>query len=417
MKLNDAKQIVHEICEAGLVPLLWGERGIGKTALVHALADEVGRELRPLYLATQEPGDLIGLPTRDGDRTTWALPDWWPKEGERVIIFLDEINRAPRYTLSAILPLLTERRLHGHPLPPDTWIVAAANPPNGVYHVTDFDSALVNRFVHLIITPDWDGWFQWLSETDPESAAGVGLRLRAWQLSPAFRDTVGKDEFSNSSTVVAALNRWNVAPTISPRSLAWAARLFVRLHGKVDTRLLEEVLVGVLGEKANAVLFDLNSANLAASWFSNVQQEAEPFGNRPDKITQTAIKRLSRLLDSVPANLLATELVGFVARQAIAATPVEMQVAALALFHYAQRHSTMQFKYLEPLLDHITDRVLNNDIDAATERYLAPAKSLFGKDYYEKIRKWIVRGLGYRLKDRNQGQSQNQNQDQVKCTR
>ncbi|HOY27020.1 MAG TPA: MoxR family ATPase, partial [Mesotoga sp.] len=147
MKAQDVKYLSRKIMEAGEIPLLWGHFGVGKTDLAREIAEETGRKLVILVISQMEPGDLIGMPSRDGERTLFLRPDWWPTDGN-VILMIDEVNRAHRSIRNAIMQLLIDKRIHNHFLPEDSWIIAAANPPDEEYDQVELitDPAFMSRF-------------------------------------------------------------------------------------------------------------------------------------------------------------------------------------------------------------------------------------------------------------------------------
>lgn len=151
------------VCGAGEVPILVGNAGVGKTQMVHQLAEKTGRKVTSLIISQMEPEDLMGMPAKDMDKkvTVWLRPDWWPTDSNR-ILFLDEIARAKSDVKNAILQLLTDRRLGEHILPDDTWIIAAMNPSNDNFDQEEvFDSAFIDRFVWISTRVDSDQWIDW----------------------------------------------------------------------------------------------------------------------------------------------------------------------------------------------------------------------------------------------------------------
>jgi len=162
MKPSDVKFLSKKIMQSDEVPLLWGHFGVGKTDIAKQIAEETGRELIILVISQMEPGDLIGMPSRDENKTTFLKPDWWP-ENENSIILIDEINRAHRSIRNAIMQLLIDRRIHNHVLPEDCWIMAAANPPDEEYDQVELitDPAFMSRFFHLDISPNDKDWIDW----------------------------------------------------------------------------------------------------------------------------------------------------------------------------------------------------------------------------------------------------------------
>lgn len=162
MTVSEAKFVSRKIMEAGEIPLLVGHFGVGKTDIAREIASETGRSLIILVLSQMEPGDLIGLPARDGGKTKFLPPDWWPESSE-VIILLDEINRAHRSIRNAIMQLLIDRRIHNHVLPSGVWILASMNPPDENYDQVELitDPAFLSRFFVLEVHPDAREWTEW----------------------------------------------------------------------------------------------------------------------------------------------------------------------------------------------------------------------------------------------------------------
>lgn len=164
MTVNEAKYLSQKIMKAGEIPLLIGHFGVGKTDIAREIASQTGRKLIILVLSQMEPGDLIGLPARDENKTKFLAPDWWPEDGN-VIILLDEINRAHRSIRNAIMQLLVDKRIHNHILPEDTWIMASMNPPDENYDQVELitDPAFLSRFFILEIHPEPNEWIKWAS--------------------------------------------------------------------------------------------------------------------------------------------------------------------------------------------------------------------------------------------------------------
>ena len=83
----------------------------------------------------------------------------------RSILLLDEFNRALPDVLNGTLQLILDHRLHSHELPivdgKETLIIAAVNPSDGSYTVTEFDPALQDRFVDCPAEVDFKAWRDW----------------------------------------------------------------------------------------------------------------------------------------------------------------------------------------------------------------------------------------------------------------
>jgi alkaline phosphatase D len=163
MRVSEAKELIKSVASKNVhVPiLLVGSMGIGKSWIVKQVAQELGVNLIDLRLAQQEPGDLIGIPRERDGKTVWAKPDWWPEEGTKGILFLDELNRGPVDVRQAVFQLVNEWRMHTHKLPDGWYIVAAINPDNVGYQVETLDPAMLRRFCVLKVSHDVETWLTW----------------------------------------------------------------------------------------------------------------------------------------------------------------------------------------------------------------------------------------------------------------
>lgn len=158
--------------------MLWGPTGIGKTTGVYEYGEKIGAKVVVLHLASQEPGDLVGLPFRDPENNTTVhlRPEWLPKEDDpgKYIFFLDEFNRAPKFVLACMFPFILEGRLHTHFVPKDSWIIVAGNPNDDDYDVTELhDRALISRLCHIKLAPDPQEWLDRYTEGVHEAVVKV----------------------------------------------------------------------------------------------------------------------------------------------------------------------------------------------------------------------------------------------------
>lgn len=133
------------------IPLFSGDPGIGKSETVQAWAKEQkasdgGKygfiDMRPAYV---EAPDFIGLVSIRSGRTMYNLPEFWPTEGEGIIL-LEEVNRANPSVMNALMQLLTDFKVMNYEVP-EGWIIAAViNPESADCDVQSMDSAFRNRF-------------------------------------------------------------------------------------------------------------------------------------------------------------------------------------------------------------------------------------------------------------------------------
>lgn len=146
--------------------MLVGSHGVGKSEILTAYYQAHGLRVIPLFLGQMaDPGDLIGLPvlTHDDDgqsATSYAPPFWFPKDGNPIVLFLDELNRARPEILQTVMDLALNRRLAGHQLPAGSRIISAIN-EGDEYQLTHLDPALVSRFNIYQFCPTPQEWLLW----------------------------------------------------------------------------------------------------------------------------------------------------------------------------------------------------------------------------------------------------------------
>ncbi|UGQ60193.1 MoxR family ATPase [Rhodococcus pyridinivorans] len=172
---DDRLEALMVAVTADLPVLLWGEPGIGKTAVLSQLAEAVDLPLTTVIASVHEPSDFSGLPVLGDDPATrgvpMAPPDWAVRlvQAGRGLLFLDELSTAPPAVQAALLRLVLERRIGALQLPPGVRIVAAANPPSSAADGWDLSPPLANRFVHLHWTYDHDVGVRGLGGTWPRA--------------------------------------------------------------------------------------------------------------------------------------------------------------------------------------------------------------------------------------------------------
>ena len=117
--------------QAGTPILAWGPPGVGKTAVITALAESLALPLEVVLASIREPADFSGLPVIREDGVKMEAPAWarrLAREGKG-ILFLDEISTAPPAVQAALLRVVLDRVVGDLELPPGVAVVAAANPP------------------------------------------------------------------------------------------------------------------------------------------------------------------------------------------------------------------------------------------------------------------------------------------------
>ena len=112
-------------------------------------------------------GDLIGLPSTDGNVTSFNPPDWFKTACDHpVVLFLDEVDRATIEVRQGIFELTDSRKLNGHVLHKDTLIFAAVNggEHGDQYQVGEMDPAELDRWTVFDVEPSVEDWLAYAKD-------------------------------------------------------------------------------------------------------------------------------------------------------------------------------------------------------------------------------------------------------------
>jgi len=160
-------KLAPAVTAAKLPVLLRGRHGIGKSQVVYQLAVSLGLPVIERRASQMTEGDLVGLPSIDGNRTTFNPPDWFKQACEQpAVLFLDEVDRATLEVRQGIFELTDSRKLNGHYLHPDTVVFAAINggEHGESYQVNEMDPAELDRWSVWDIEPTVEDWLSWGKE-------------------------------------------------------------------------------------------------------------------------------------------------------------------------------------------------------------------------------------------------------------
>ena len=343
-----------------MVPTLYGLSGSGKTSGLKKYVRAYGARMFHINCANLSSGEVAGLPytaeysvsddgsiftldmnsaglsTTPGDGQIvraalfmWlAQPiEWAVKDPDSlVILFLDELNRAPRSVLNEMMTFVSEREINGRPLPVNMRLVAACNPGLDTA-VNELSAAQKARLVHLpfgavpvdsgyrslagfptlepteYIDQNADGSEKTEADIDELFHRLIDIRHEFLQRNPVYLNDLGpqvddydsygisldSDEAAKSQLEgegsYGTQRGWHEALRLMAARLLHMPRWTVdnnkhsiedRTPGTYDKELIELVLGGYIGEKAardfmtELDLLDLPSAD---AWLN------DPYGN------------------------------------------------------------------------------------------------------------------------------------------
>ncbi len=220
ISINEAKRLVKRSLLANIVcdkpnlaitPLVSGKHGIGKSAMIKSIAQDLGGVCITVEGGTLKEGEITGLPyqykdedgttkfrflphyaveriqneekrlfelsgrsvdessTLIGDENRYAMNNLSADERVEaiksgkihpVLIFIDEINRTENTVYKELMNILLTRSVNGYQFPWWVLFVGAMNPStqNSVYATNEMDPAQLDRFIKIKVgdsTPEW----------------------------------------------------------------------------------------------------------------------------------------------------------------------------------------------------------------------------------------------------------------------
>ncbi|AYA64283.1 AAA family ATPase [Alteromonas sp. RKMC-009] len=208
-----AKQFIETSIQAGLVPMLHGSPGIGKSDVVKQIAEEYNLQLIDVRLSQCDPTDLNGFPKVTDDIAEYVPLDlfpleYWtlPKGKSGWLIFLDEINHAPQTVQRAAYKLLLDRMVGKFSLHPDVALVAAGNLETDGALVNRLGTAMQSRLVHIEMTVSANDWIEWAQMN------GIDYRITSYLQSRP--DSLHTFEPDHSDKTFACPRTWHFASNI-----------------------------------------------------------------------------------------------------------------------------------------------------------------------------------------------------------
>lgn len=235
---DEAKELIKRLRSLNMSFMLWGATGVGKSAAVSQLSEELDAELRDIRLCQKQPTDIAGLPALDHEtRATVFYPPAFLApcaDGKAVVLFFDEISLAPDDTKGAVLGILEERR-QGDIEIPDNWIiVAAGNRPEDLANARGLGAAANRRLLHIIIEPQLEATLEYFMKNGIEPEVLAFLKVFPQHLSGEDAARTQKHE-------------------LYPRPASWEkVSNVIRELRKADKRLRQLAVAGIIGDSVAA---------------------------------------------------------------------------------------------------------------------------------------------------------------------
>lgn len=306
--------------------LLRGNHGIGKSQLGRQLAASVAvtmglkvedYEVIDRRLSQVSEGDIIGLPSTDGEVTRFNPPDWYKRACDKAcFLFLDELNRATPEVMQAAFQIVLDRELNGWKLHPETRVMSAIN-SSAAYNVNEVDPALLDRFWVIDLTPDVKDFLTWARKENTSKTHGnnchvlvtdfianeekwldppkdsepgkVQVSRRSWERLGDALAFAGVDEQPNHELFYQICLGY-VGPEASIKFVEFAKTVDNRFTGEEIVNSYQKVRQKVIGKKKQDIL---NTA---------IDKAAE-FVSKLDKVTDAQGKNLHDFMVDLPGEL------------------------------------------------------------------------------------------------------------------
>ncbi len=305
MDIAHAKQQVKDTVEAylatdeygeALIPraqqrpiFLVGAPGIGKTAIMAQIADELGLGLVSYSMTHHTRQSALGLPfivareyggqAYDASEYTMSeiiasVYDCMRESGrERGILFLDEINCVSETLYPSMLQFLQFKTFGRHEVPEGWVVVTAGNPPEYNRSVHEFDVVTLDRVKRIPVEPDFEAWKAYALQKGVHPAVLTFLeakRDRFYSIEStldgkAFVTARGWDDLSDIIRVYERLGKpvdeGLVAHYVQNEKIAGEFAAYYALFDKYkDSYRIEGILAGehdeAVLERAQAAPFD-----------------------------------------------------------------------------------------------------------------------------------------------------------------
>lgn len=199
VNLTQAKDLAMFYMELGLLPMLHGSFGVGKSSIAQEIADDWNLLLIDKRLAQCDPTDLQGFPDKKDGRSTYLPPQDIPlerdplpmkypaiKKGQIIpygafagtpakedipaayydgwLLFMDEINSADEEVQAASYKITLDRKVGQEKVHSACFMLAAGNLETDGAIVNSMSSALKTRLVHIVINNDLQVFQRWASK-------------------------------------------------------------------------------------------------------------------------------------------------------------------------------------------------------------------------------------------------------------
>lgn len=232
------RQHVITLIKAGLVPMLEGPPGSGKTAILADIAKELKMDFIPIVMSVMEPIDPMGLPTVANGKAKFlpfGLFEQVYNVKKPTLVLLDDLGQSAPSVQAATMQLIHGGQLNGHRVSEKVRFCIATNRPKDRAGVQQVISPIRGRVQTL----------RWTTECTCTGDGSVICRWHDWAARAGIHPAVaGFAKFRPKC--MAEYDEPNVnynAQVCSPRALEFLSKAeYEGIHDPVE--VLVEAIIG-----------------------------------------------------------------------------------------------------------------------------------------------------------------------------
>lgn len=165
---RQARELILDCFYAGLVPFLRSSPGMGKSALMASIFQQLRLYKIDHRVSQSDPTDFNGLPgLNSGTAQFHPFEELFPiartpiPEGyDGFGIFLDEFNSGTKLVQAACFKLALDKMVGQHPLHPNSVIAMAGNLDTDRGITTQISTPMQSRLIHIRLRSSFQEWYE-----------------------------------------------------------------------------------------------------------------------------------------------------------------------------------------------------------------------------------------------------------------
>lgn len=207
---SEMYEFITRALGARQVPYVAGPPAIGKSQVVHQVADDANALMIDVRLSQILSEDMTGLPERDqkSGKATYLPFETFPLQGDEVpdgyngwLLFLDELSSATEEVLAAAYSLILDRMVGGRKLHDKCLVVAAGNRASDSAIARELPDTLITRMLPAEMKVSTKDWIKWATRPEsPTNEAVVDFIIKNPTKLYAFVEQGNREELETYAT-------------------------------------------------------------------------------------------------------------------------------------------------------------------------------------------------------------------------